>query len=371
MKALYAQRQHEHQQQLELSHKQQQEEEEETARYYHHFLQSLASETTNTNASITSLPSMKRTSSSTKNARVDFAGSITTSSSDEDEEKESSSSSLWKNLSTSLRSAPSPSVSALTNITTTTTTTNRSSLASKNARSHVMDQQQNTPQQQQQQPPPPLRYSSGESSSEMKTSVPEMRNSLLQGRPLSTVREGMTKEVSTNSLPPPTKQTVPATTSSSAKTSRGRRPAPPTRPPPPEPTLTFWQKQRERILKKWRKPPKYRLLKLCQLLCGAYIVLMSFTFVGTLGDIGGLVDPDSGWIIDTTSTENTNKGVILINGDFRAIVAQTDFQMIALAISRLSAFTMYPGMSNMIAVKSVIVFVHVKKYHKHSRFDDS
>jgi hypothetical protein len=356
MKALYAQRQHEHQQQLELSHKQQQEEEEESARYYQQYLKSLASETTNNNPStgITTPPSMKRTSSSssTKNARVDFAGSITTSFSDEDDEKERSSSSLWKNLSTSLPSAP--SAASATN--TTTTTTNRSSLASKNTRSYVMDVQQNTHQQQEQ----PLRYSSGDSLGEMKISVTDMRNSLLQGRPLSTVREGMTKEVSTHNPPPPMKQKVPATTSSSSsspKTTRSRRPAPPTLPPPPQPTLTFWKKQRERILKKWRKPPKYRLFKLCQLLSGAYIVFMSFTFVGTLGDIGGLVDPDSGWIVDRTSTENTNKGVILINGDLRAVVAQTDFQMIALAISRLSAFTMYPGMSDMISVKSVIVYV--------------
>lgn len=70
---------------------------------------------------------------------------------------------------------------------------------------------------------------------------------------------------------------------------------------------------------------------------------MSFTHVGTFGDVGGLVDPVTGWIIDLTSTDNTNKGVILVNGDFRAVVAQTEFQMVALAISRLSAFTMYPG----------------------------
>lgn len=81
-----------------------------------------------------------------------------------------------------------------------------------------------------------------------------------------------------------------------------------------------------------------------QLVFGCYIVVMSFTYTGTFGDNGGLVDPNTGWIIDPSSIENTEKGVILVNGDFRAVVAQSNFQMFALAISRLSAFTMYPGM---------------------------
>lgn len=95
---------------------------------------------------------------------------------------------------------------------------------------------------------------------------------------------------------------------------------------------------------RWRSMTKYPMLKLLQVLCGAYICTVTFTKVGTFGTRGGLVDPESGFIIDTIFEENTNNGVILVKGDLRAVVAQTTFQMVALAVSRLSAFTMYPGM---------------------------
>lgn len=326
MKALYAQRQHEHQQQLELTQKQQQEEEEESARYYQQYLQSLASGTEPPRPS----PKMKRSSSS-KNARVDFAGGINTE--DLEDEKDTSSSSsadpLWKTL--SLPAPPSTKAAAKHSNRSSNSSIENSSLQA------------------------PNRYSSSSASSssgEMKTM--DMRSSLLQGgRPLSTVREGMSKDASPNnristatSRPPPRASNireVKRPTSSPASKISKNSTTPAKAPPPPEPTLTYWEKQRERLLKKWHKPPKYRILKLIQLLFGAYIVIMSFTHVGTFGDVGGLVDPVTGWIIDLTSTDNTNKGVILVNGDFRAVVAQTEFQMVALAISRLSAFTMYPG----------------------------
>lgn len=114
-------------------------------------------------------------------------------------------------------------------------------------------------------------------------------------------------------------------------------------PPPRGPKLTYWQQKREAFDEWNRKPPKYRPLKVIQGLCGLYIVLMSFTRIGTFGNVGGLVDPKTGYIIDVNSKANTAKGVILVNGDYRAVVANSVFQMIALAISRLSAFTMYPG----------------------------
>jgi hypothetical protein len=94
---------------------------------------------------------------------------------------------------------------------------------------------------------------------------------------------------------------------------------------------------------RWRSLAKYRILKIFQVLCGIYICLMTFSRIGTFGNMGGLVDPETGFIIDPNSEENTEQGVILIKGDLRAVVAKTNFQMVALAISRLSAFTMYPG----------------------------
>lgn len=89
---------------------------------------------------------------------------------------------------------------------------------------------------------------------------------------------------------------------------------------------------------------KYGMVKFFQLLCGIYIVTVSFSKIGTFGEWGGLRDPETGFIIDVSSEENTQRGVILIRGDERAVVANSVFQMVALAISRLSAFTMYPGM---------------------------
>ena len=68
-----------------------------------------------------------------------------------------------------------------------------------------------------------------------------------------------------------------------------------------------------------------------------YILVMTFTYTGTLGNVGGLVNPATGTIIDPNSVELTREGVILINRDYRPVVAANTFQMICLAISRASA----------------------------------
>ncbi len=94
---------------------------------------------------------------------------------------------------------------------------------------------------------------------------------------------------------------------------------------------------------RWRSLAKYRMLKTFQVLCGIYICLATFSRIGTFVKMGGLVDPETGFIIDPNSEENTELCVILVKGDLRAIVAKANFQMVALAISRLSAFTIYPG----------------------------
>jgi len=78
-------------------------------------------------------------------------------------------------------------------------------------------------------------------------------------------------------------------------------------------------------------------VKLCQLLCVVYILVLTF-FEAPLG----IVDPESGDIIDVSSGKNTENGVIFVNGDYRAVVAQGGRQKFCLAMSRMSAFSMYP-----------------------------
>jgi hypothetical protein len=95
------------------------------------------------------------------------------------------------------------------------------------------------------------------------------------------------------------------------------------------------------------KSTRYKGLKMTQLLCAAYILLMTFRYYPA-----GLIDPSSTlgqWrIIDVWNPENTAKGVIQLNGDplgpYRAVVAKDRISLICLAISRISAFTMYPCM---------------------------
>ncbi len=92
-------------------------------------------------------------------------------------------------------------------------------------------------------------------------------------------------------------------------------------------------------------------VKVCQLLCTIYILVMTFTYAGTLGSVGGLVNPATGTIIDQNSVELTREGVILVNGDYRPVVAANTFQMVCLAFSRVSAFSSYP----------VLVLVYLSK----------
>ena len=91
----------------------------------------------------------------------------------------------------------------------------------------------------------------------------------------------------------------------------------------------------------------FKYVKLCQLLCGVYILIVTFTYFDALGIFGGARDPISGYIIDPTSSENTKAGIIVYNHMdkmiSRAIVAESIPQMILLGISRFSAFFMYPA----------------------------
>ena len=88
-----------------------------------------------------------------------------------------------------------------------------------------------------------------------------------------------------------------------------------------------------------KKRPSFLAVKAAQAACVAYILILTFSYAPL-----GLRDPATGNIIDVASAENTKNGVILVSGDYRPVVAQGAFEMICLAISRMSAFSMYPVM---------------------------
>ena len=119
--------------------------------------------------------------------------------------------------------------------------------------------------------------------------------------------------------------------------------------------------------------PTFWSVKLAQLLCVVYIVVLTFSYAPI-----GLRDPSSGNIIDVGSETNTENGVILINGavstrfmfictyhictylnliliittfslnilqlQYRPVVAIGAGQLFCLAMSRMSAFSLYPPM---------------------------
>ena len=95
---------------------------------------------------------------------------------------------------------------------------------------------------------------------------------------------------------------------------------------------------------------EFKYIKLAQLLCGVYILVVTFSYQGALGVFGGARDPESGYIIDTASATNTANGIIEFtarNGETytRAIVAETTLQMVLLGLSRFSGFFMYPAIA--------------------------
>ncbi|KAL3778271.1 hypothetical protein ACHAW5_000509 [Stephanodiscus triporus] len=81
-----------------------------------------------------------------------------------------------------------------------------------------------------------------------------------------------------------------------------------------------------------------------QVLCAIYIIVLTFSTPPV-----GMRDPSTNDIVDPNSAVNTNKGLIYVNGSYRPVVAVGNWQKACLAISRASAFSMYPML--------VIVFV--------------
>ncbi|KAL7555274.1 hypothetical protein ACHAWF_019016 [Thalassiosira exigua] len=99
------------------------------------------------------------------------------------------------------------------------------------------------------------------------------------------------------------------------------------------------QSQLRRRWRIWyrRKVLPYRKLMVAQLLCVVYILVLTFSPAPV-----GMVDPSTGDIVDVASVENTENGVLYVNGSYRPVVAVGGWQRFCLAISRMSAFSMYP-----------------------------
>ena len=87
---------------------------------------------------------------------------------------------------------------------------------------------------------------------------------------------------------------------------------------------------RKRVLPFWK-------ITLAQIICVIYILVLTFSYPPV-----GMRDPNTGDIVDSNSVENTDNGVIDINGNYRPVVAEGGWQKFCLAMSRMSAFSMYP-----------------------------
>jgi predicted ferric reductase len=79
---------------------------------------------------------------------------------------------------------------------------------------------------------------------------------------------------------------------------------------------------------------RHKTVKVLQVCLAIYIGVLTYAFVR---------DPETGLIVDPTSEERTERGVILDNGTERAVVGATRVQVICILIARMSAFFMYPG----------------------------
>ncbi|KAL3930514.1 MAG: hypothetical protein SGBAC_011732 [Bacillariaceae sp.] len=84
---------------------------------------------------------------------------------------------------------------------------------------------------------------------------------------------------------------------------------------------------------------RFKWLKLTQLIFATYIGILTFV---DMGPPGGLRDTETGLILDKESPERTAKGLTLVNGTERAIVAATLTQVAYMGVARISAWLMYP-----------------------------
>ena len=96
---------------------------------------------------------------------------------------------------------------------------------------------------------------------------------------------------------------------------------------------------RQKVLPFWK-------ITAAQIVCVMYILVLTFSPTPI-----GMKDPITNNIIDIHNDDNTSKGVIYVNGSFRPIVAIGGWQKFYLAISRMSAFSMYPMMVAVLVTK--------------------
>ena len=116
-----------------------------------------------------------------------------------------------------------------------------------------------------------------------------------------------------------------------------------------DPAARGWENAppcRRRLVRLWyrRAIQPFWKVTVAQILCVAYILVLTFSTPPV-----GLRDPATGDIVDAGSAENTEAGVIYVNGSYRPVVAEGGWQKFCLFVSRSSAFSMYPML--------VVVFV--------------
>ena len=80
---------------------------------------------------------------------------------------------------------------------------------------------------------------------------------------------------------------------------------------------------------------RFKILKACQIISAIYIAIMSYC--------SHIRDPETGLIVDRTSAERTERGLLLDHGVERAIIASSTFQVACIFIARLTAWFMYPS----------------------------
>ena len=102
------------------------------------------------------------------------------------------------------------------------------------------------------------------------------------------------------------------------------------------------QKRKQQVIKFLSK---HTGLKLIQVVCATYIAICTF---GNAPLLKTPRNPTSGWIVDPTSAERTDIGIVQVETYFgniieRPIVATSTLQLILLGITRCSAYFMYPG----------------------------
>ena len=88
---------------------------------------------------------------------------------------------------------------------------------------------------------------------------------------------------------------------------------------------------------RWAHNKAHLRLKSVQLLFAVYIVIVTFSYPPI-----GVRNPATNSIIDVNSEQNTADGYVNMNGSQRPVVATNAWQMVCLAFSRTSAFSMYP-----------------------------